>query len=359
MKDKKKKNILVKILIVVLAVILLLMMAAVGTVEYVLNKIGSGLPDETFPIIPPEQEDFETDPIEDVTRPTSGPKPTEETTDKPTQPENTEPEETVPEIDWPEMNDLVDDQVINILLVGQDASLAQGRSRSDTMILLSINKRNNTLCLTSFMRDLYVSIPGYSDNRINASYRFGGAPLLNATLRQNFGIVVDGNVAVGFDQFSKIVDILGGVDVNITAREAKYMVDVLGYKTIREGMNHLNGGQALSFCRIRKIDSDHNRTERQRRVLTAIANAARSADAGKILALVNEVLPYVQTDLSNGQIVSYATSALSILSGGGTIKSGKVPQSGDYSGEYIRGMQVMVPNLWRCYAYLESFIYGK
>ncbi len=358
--ENKKRKLWVKLLIGVLIVILLLLMAAVGTVEYVLGKIGSALPEDTQPPIPPELEDFETDPVEDVTQPVITTTPTSPT-DGTESTEATEPTEateaTVPSIDWPTMEELKDDQVVNILLIGQDASIAQGRSRSDTMILLSINKRTNSISLTSFMRDLYVSIPGYSDNRINAAYRFGGAPLLDSTLRKNFGIVVDGNVAVGLDQFSKIVDILGGVDVELTAKEANHMRSQ-GHTSVHEGMNHLNGTQALAFCRIRKIDSDHNRTERQRRVLISIANAARNAGAGQVMSLINEVLPYVSTDLSNGQIISCATSAMSILSSGGSVRSGKVPQSGDYSGEYIRGMQVMVPNIWRCYEYLKSFIYG-
>ncbi len=358
---KKKGNVWVKILIGILVAVLLLMLVGVGIVEYALGKIGSALPDETFGTIPPELEDFETDPPEqpiptDPTLPTNdGQEQTGPTESVPTEP--TQPEQTVPEIDWPSMTLLHDDQVVNILLVGQDANVAQGRSRSDTMILLSINKRNNTICLTSFMRDMYVPIPGYSDNRINAAYRFGGAPLLNAVLRQSFGIQVDGNVAVGFDQFAKIIDILGGVDVNVTAREAAFLHGQ-GYTNFTEGMNHLDGANALVFVRIRKLDSDHNRTERQRRVLTAIGNKARGADLGQMIKLVNEVLPYVWTDLGNSQIISYATSAFSILSSGGAIKSGKVPQSGDYSGEYIRGMQVIVPNLWRCYDYLKNFIYG-
>lgn len=358
---EKKKRLWLKALIVVLVLILLAALTVAVGLHYVLDKIGSGLPQETFPIIPPDQEDFETDPPPTTTAPATEPTQAagEETEPTETQPEETDAPETEPPIEWPEMTDLVDDQVINILLVGQDANIAAGRTRSDTMILLSINKRNNTICLTSFMRDLYVPIPGYSDNRLNAAYAFGGSSLLNDTLRRDFGIVVDGNVAVGFDQFVNIIDVLGGVDVYINAREAEYMRNVVGYTLIEEGMNHLTGSQALHFCRIRKIDSDHYRTERQRRVLTALANAAKSAGTGAVLGLVNEVLPYVSTNLSDSQIVSYATSALSILSSGGSIKSGKVPQQYDYSGEYIHGMQVMLPNLYRCYEYLSEFIYGQ
>ena len=125
-----------------------------------------------------------------------------------------------------------------------------------------------------------------------------------------------------------------------------------------EGKNHLNGSAALAYCRIRKIDSDHKRTERQRNVLNAIAQSAKNASITELMAVVNQVLPYVETNLSDSQLVSYTTSALSILSSGGTVKSGKVPQSGMYHGASIRGMSVMMPDLNACNAYLKSFIYG-
>ena len=366
MKKISKKRIGIKLLIVLLAVVLVLMVSGVAAVEYVLGKIGSAVDDETFPTIPPELEDFETDPPPETTEPTTVPS----TTDGETDPDETEPEETTqatteattppttaPQIQWPEMSEFKDDQIINILLIGQDVDATSGLGRSDSMILLSLNKRTNTICMTSIMRDRYVQIPGYSDNRVNAAYRFGGIPLLNATLKKNFGLNIDGNVAVGFDQFQKIIDILGGVDISLTAAEAAHMRS-LGYTNIQDGANHLNGAEALEFCRIRAIDSDHGRTERQRRVLTALANKAKGIGVGEALAFVNQILPYVKTDLSDAQIVGYATTGLSMLSSGG-LKSGKLPQNGDYTSEYIRGMLVMLPNLWRCHDYIASFIYGQ
>lgn len=362
MKKSGKKRIGIKLLIVLLSVVLVLMVSGVAAVEYVLGKIGSAVDDETFPTIPPESEDFETDPPPETTEPTTV---TEETNpdgtdpDETTQPttEETTPPTTAPQIEWPELEEFKDDQIINILLIGQDMDANSGVGRSDSMILLSLNKRTNSICMTSIMRDLYVQIPGYSDNRVNAAYRFGGIPLLNATLKKNFGLNIDGNVAVGFDQFQKIIDILGGVDVSLTAAEAAHMRS-MGYTNIQDGANHLNGSEALEFCRIRKIDSDHGRTERQRRVLTALANRAKGIGVGEALAFVNQILPYVKTDLSDAQIVSYATTGLSMLAGGG-LKSGKIPQNGDYTSQYIRGMAVMVPNLWRCHDYIASFIYGQ
>lgn len=366
MERKNKKRIGIKLLIVLLAVVLVLMVSGVAAVEYVLGKIGSAVDDETFPTIPPELEDFETDPPPETTEPTTVPPTTDEATDPddPTQDtteattEPTTPPTTAPQIQWPVMEEFKDDQIINILLIGQDREPNSSAGRSDSMILLSLNKRTNSICMTSIMRDLYVQIPGYSDNRVNAAYRFGGMPLLNATLKKNFGLNIDGNVAVDFEQFKKIIDILGGVDVNLTAAEAAYMRG-RGYTDVQQGNNHLGGAAALEFCRIRSIDSDHGRTERQRRVLTSLANKAKGIGAGQALAFVNQILPYVKTNLSDAQIVSYATTGLSMLTSGGSLKSGKIPQNGDYTSEYIRGMLVMLPNLWRCHDYIASFIYGQ
>lgn len=370
------KKFWLRVAIVILVLILVLGIAGVVAVEYILGKIGSAADDETFETIPPHLEDFETDepeetdPAEETTEPTEPStevteptvettEPTVETTEAPTEPETTPPTTAAPSVEWGEVEQLYDENVINILLIGNDAR-GSARGRSDTMILLSINKNNNTLYLTSFMRDLYVQIPGgYSDNRINAAYRFGGAELLDKTIKQNFGITVDGNVEVNFTQFEKIIDILGGVEISLTAKEAKYMSDRWGYTDLVEGVNHLDGGKALSYCRIRKIDSDHKRTERQRKVLATIANAARNMSIGQMVDIINEVLPYVKTDLSDSEIVSYATTTLSMLAGGTTIQSGKVPKdSGYYYGATIRGMSVLVPYRYKCNQYLKDTIYG-
>ena len=365
----RKKKIALGILVTALSLVLVLLVAGVGTLSYVLGQIGSGL-DETYETIPPHLEDFETDPPETTEEPTTDAttQPTTDATTQPTTEATTQPptETTAPpppptttappNVDWPTVEQLHSPDVVNILLIGQDTRVPGQRSRSDTMILLSINKKNNTISMVSFMRDLYVQIPGYSDNRLNAPYRFKGADLLNQTMNLNFGITVDGNVAVNFNQFISIINTLGGVDINLTAKEADHLRGQ-GYNVV-EGKNHLNGSAALAYCRIRKIDSDHKRTERQRNVLDAIAQSARNASITELMAVVNQVLPYVETNLSDSQLVSYTTSALSILSSGGTVKSGKVPQSGMYHGASIRGMSVMMPDLNACNAYLKSFIYG-
>ena len=311
-------------------------------------------------------EDFETDPPETTQEPTNSTQNTDgtENTQPTTQPPETNPPQTQPNIVWPEVERLQSEDVINILLVGKDATSAGSRPRTDSMILLSINKRTNSLSMVSLMRDLYVQIPNiysdkkYKDNRINAAYRIGGIEFLNATIEKNFGIVIDGNVEVDFRQFERIIDILGGVDINLTAAEARYLTNMGKYGTLSAGVNHLDGRAALEYCRIRQIDSDHKRTERQRNLLQTVAASAKNMSVSQVLQLIDQVLPYVQTDLAPNEIIELATESLKALKSSGGIKSGKVPQSGQYYGSTIEGMQVMVPDLIQCNQYLKAFIYG-
>lgn len=359
-KNWKKPVLIVAIVLLALILTAILVVAIVGT--YVFDQLGSAEPSETISVIPPEMEDFETDPPETTQEPTGEPtNPTQGAEgSEPTQPDTqpTQPPQTRPNFAWPEVERLQSEDVINILLVGKDAS-SSGRPRTDSMILLSINKKTNSLSMVSLMRDLYVQIPGgYSDNRINAAYRFGGIALLNATVEKNFGIVIDGNVEVDFEQFAKIIDILGGVDIELTAAEAKYLNNRGHYGTMTAGVNHLGGAAALEYCRIRSIDSDHQRTERQRKLLLTVAESAKKMTPTQMLGLIDQVLPYVQTNLSASEIIELATAGLGALTSGNGIKSGKVPQSGQYYGATIMGMQVMVPDLYQCNQYLKAFIYG-
>ncbi|MBO5892558.1 MAG: LCP family protein [Oscillospiraceae bacterium] len=365
-KNRKLKKIILILLIVLLALILTAALAFTLITGYLFNRLGSAVQNETISVIPPHMEDFETDPPittqepttvpADETQPSEGNDPTQPTT----QPPATEPPPppTRPDFDWPEVEKLQSDDVINILLVGKDASSADGRPRTDSMILLSINKRTNSLSMVSLMRDLYVQIPGgYSDNRINAAYRFGGIDLLNATIEKNFGIVIDGNIEVDFQQFATIINILGGVEIELTQAEASYM-QRLGFSKIVAGKNLLGGEAALQYCRIRMIDSDHQRTERQRKLLLIIADRAQDMSISQVWEMIDKVLPYVRTDMSEKELVSVTTAGVQALLSGNGIRSSKVPQSGHYYGANIMGMQVMVPNLYQCNQYLKSFIYG-
>ena len=193
-------------------------------------------------------------------------------------------------------------EIINILLIGQDTRNANQRGLSDSMILVSVNKEEKTLVMTSFMRDLYIDIPsdkgGYYRQRINTAYAVGGMPKLNATILHNFGVEIDNNVEVDFSGFITIVDAMGGVDINLTKTEAWYLNKENANRgwNLQEGLNHLNGEQALGYSRIRKIDSDFYRTERQRTVLNKLFEKVKTMSVTELLNLAKEFLPLITTD---------------------------------------------------------------
>lgn len=338
MKKRKKKNRTAGIVIfsVCAGVIVLLLALAAVFVLLNLNKIDKvvGVSD----VVPPEQEYFDADA-------------TEQATDS----DGTGPAETetkmvsVQEIDWAEIEPFLDDDLINILLIGQDRREGQARQRSDSMILCSINPDTKQISMISFLRDLYVQIPGgYSDNRLNAAYAFGGFPLLCDTLFENFGVTVDGCFEVDFSGFENVIEQLGGVDVELTGREAQ-LVGV----GAEAGVYHLDGRQALSYSRIRKIDSDFGRTQRQRNVLQSIYEKFRTADVQTLMKLLGEILPYLSTDMTNSQIMLLAAKCIPLLSAA-ELSSYRVPADDAFYYATIRGMSVIVPDLERIHEELEN-----
>lgn len=256
-------------------------------------------------------------------------------------------------VEWNFIEQIEDDHLINILLVGQDRRDEQERQRSDTMILCSINPETGETSLISFLRDLYVQIPGgYSDNRLNATYVFGGFELLDATLTENFGVSIDGNFEVDFTGFEAIVDMLGGVDIELTATEANYMNNC-GHEFVVTGMNHLDGQAALTYVRVRKIDSDFGRTERQRKVLLAVYEQAKNLPVGELLSLLYDILPYLTTDLTDTEILSLAYQLLP-LAASVSVDTYTIPASDCYYSASIRGMSVLVSDLQLIRQYLEE-----
>lgn len=249
--------------------------------------------------------------------------------------------------------------IVNILLIGQDRRPGEARARSDSMILCTFNKDTGQLTMTSILRDLYVRIPGYQDNRINASYAAGGMQLLNDTLEENFGIRVDGNVEVDFGQFSSIIDLIGGVTIDLRQDEANLLNRHLG-SGLTAGTNLLTGAQALEYARIRSLDGDgdFSRTNRQRKVLEAIVDAYKSASLKTLLGLLDDILPMITTDMSNLQIIGYALELFPMLKDV-QIVSQRIPADGTYSGQMIRGMAVLVADMDAARALLEQTLLGK
>ena len=236
------------------------------------------------------------------------------------------------------------DHIINILLIGQDRRPGETRARSDSMVLCTIDTQEKTLVMTSFLRDLYVDIPdwngrSYLDNRLNACYAFGGMGMLDLALEKNFGVQVDHNLEVDFSGFSEIIKIFGGVTINLTKAEANYMGQGL-----KEGSNFLTPEQALQYSRIRYLDSDFGRTNRQRNVLTALFNSIKTMNADQLSKLINNILPMITTDMTNADITGYMVKLVPILPEL-EITTQHIPASGTYQSCYVRGMAVLVPDL--------------
>ena len=336
--QKKKKSGCLVFLIVVLALVLVLLIAAAVGMNYIFGRLGrfeNPTPEgETVQMIPDETE---TDPQENV-----------------------EGLESVDASDVVfETVDVLEGEMINIMLIGQDRRPGEDRARSDSMILVTLNKEKNTIQLTSFMRDLYVQIPGYMDTRLNAAYRYGGTDLMNETFKVNFGLEIDGNVMVDFDEFTEIIEIVGGINIYMDGNEAHYMNKWVD-GNFQKGMNYLDADQALAFVRMRYLSGgDYGRTDRQRRVIMAIAESLRDADLKTIFNLIDQVLPHIVTNLTDAQILEYATTGLSILGGGGQMQTFRIPQDDAHYNANIRGMAVLVPNLEMCREDLKEFIYDN
>lgn len=330
---KKRFPLWARIVSIVLAVVLAIGLLAVIFVNVQLSKINRYDPD-SIDTVSPEDEYFETDEYVDGVQ-------------------IADPDD----IDWGEdVNVITKKGIVNVLLIGQDTRQEGIKGRSDSMMLLTINKKTKELKVTSIMRDLYVQIPGYSDNRINAAYAFGGYELLRSTIEKNFGVSVDFFAEVDFFAFKKVVDILDGIYVDLNAEEAAALKS-WGHRTV-EGRNRLDGAAALSYCTMRYVgNSDYERTARQRRALSSIyARLRENATLPKILELVDEILPLITTDMTNGQIINLATSLYSLNIA--TIEQHRVPYDGAYTPMYINGMAVLVPDIQKNRDYLREIIYG-
>ena len=234
--------------------------------------------------------------------------------------------------------------IVNLLLVGKDADGATG-TRSDTMILCTFNKKDQTITMTSFLRDLYVKIPGHGKDRINAAYNFGGMELLKQTISENFDVRIDGSIQVDFECFERIVDLLGGVTLELTAAEASYINRRVQGSALTEGAQLLTGRQALTYARNRRDkDGDFSRTHRQRKLLAEMIKAYKDQKMTRMLGIMKEVVPMVKTDISKTDMTVYAMTLFPMLSSA-EVRTRAIPVAGGYHDERIDGKAVLVPDL--------------
>ncbi len=207
--------------------------------------------------------------------------------------------------------------VYNLLLIGYDAGenetvMFEGMKypRSDCIIIASINKKQRTIKLVSLSRATYVAIKDHGNKRINTAYAFGGADTLIETIENNYKIKIDNYIAVDFKGFSNIINAMDGVSVDMSAAEANF---AFNREDLAAGKYTLNGKQALRFVRLREIDSDRQRTGRQRKVLTAIFNKFKTQTLAQEVEFMETVLPYITTDMAKGQLMRKISEAQSYL----------------------------------------------
>ena len=261
------------------------------------------------------------------------------------------------------VTDKYEKEVINILLIGADTT-GDNRARSDTMILMSINTIKKRIVLTSLMRDSYVPIPGYKDNRLNAAHSAGGPKLLMKTIEHNFDIHVDYYVRVGFESFKKAVNAIGGIDITINNDNYDHfknrgMLNGLTKAQATDGTHtiHLSGTDALDYARNRSFPAaDFTRTLHQRDLLTQVFNNMKDSSLSEIHEVLEAVLPYVATDMPKDVLRSLIWSALDYFSY--DLSNARMPCADSFRLTRIRGMSVVDINEEANAKYLKAVIYG-
>ena len=368
-KEKKKMHIALKIVLIILAVILLI---AGGILLYIDSKLN---------MIVFEDEINSTPITESVSTPDESDEEILDTEEK--TPEDVEAEKEVVDIsnleiveDMPEIDEIIeedteetifsDSNVMNILLIGTDerSNSFSTNARSDSMIIVSINKSNGSVKLISLERGMGVPVlegqyAGQYD-WLTHIFRYGGANLLVKTVRTCFNLDIDKYVRVNFNSVRNVVDMIGGIDIYLTAAEANAIdVDNTGFEaqTAGSGVYRLYGDKALSFARLRSIDSDWQRVERQRKVILAVVQRVKSANLFELDSMANAVLPLVQTNLTKweiGELVMYVPSFVN-----SSFDQMTLPKEGTYGGMTgMDGKGMYAPDFKLNSEILHDFIYG-
>ncbi len=257
--------------------------------------------------------------------------------------------------------------IFNLLLVGVDTDDAALRGRSDTMLLASFNARTGEMRLISFMRDTYVKIPGKGHNKLNAAYAYGGAELLMETLETNFGVTVDGYLAVNYALMVELVDAIGGIEMTVSEDELPKLNGILEYYNYQRGVEEsqgrlekagthvLTGLQTMSYARIRKLDSDFVRVQRQQKVILAIYEKVCSMDLGTLTNIVLAYMDRVGTNITIAQATALVVTLLDMQEI--VTSSLRIPCDKGYTSRMIGDTYYIVPKIAKCQEAIEEFLY--
>ena len=236
--------------------------------------------------------------------------------------------------------DQKDKDVFNVLLVGTDSRDPNSdKGRSDSMMLVSFNKKQNKSTVISFMRDTLVDIDGYGRSRLGHTYAYGGVGLTINTLNQTYGLDIQNYVTISFDNLVNVIDEIGGVEVYISEEEAEYYRKN-GMPDIVAGDVTLTGSQALAHARNRTLGSDFERTRQQRSVMYGIYRKIMSEkDISALLPLINYCVTQVETNMSVTEIYDMAKEVLSTEDL--KMQQACAPQEGTYTPIVYEGMDVL------------------
>lgn len=272
------------------------------------------------------------------------------------------------ELDLMINTDLDDGEWWNILLLGTDSrDISKYYGLTDTIMILSINTRTNEVKLTSVMRDIWLNIPGHGENKINAANSRGGPQLVMRTVNQYFGMNISDYVLVGIEAMADIIDEIGGIRINVTEDEMNQINTQMTYDAAEFDMNHvapleefgddilLNGNQAVAYARIRNLDSDYVRTQRQRSVIVAIATELQNENIATMLSVISTLVTYVQTNLEFGELIDIA--GVGLMTDLNALEQYRIPVDGTFTSETVDGVWSMRPDFARNTELLHQFIY--
>ncbi len=267
----------------------------------------------------------------------------------------------------------------NILLVGVDSRNGDFSGLSDTNIILSINDNTKTIKMISLLRDTWVSIPGRDKNgdgkddigKLNSAYAYGRHTLQHKMIAQNFRLDIDDYIGVNFKVLPLLIDAMGGLDISLTAKEMTQIPKDGVFVSITDpgpgfipmsgspGVHHLNGFQSMEYARIRKIDSDFKRTERQRHVLTLLFDKMKTMSYTQMVNMVYKAVSHVDTNMSTDEFLDMAANAITYTSY--TLENGyHIPDNGEYKYTSLegKGSGLLLTDAKKTVENLHKYIYG-
>lgn len=253
--------------------------------------------------------------------------------------------------------------IFNVALFGVDTRDEDSfTGRSDSIIIVSIDKNNNIVKLTSILRDSYVAIEGHKNQKITHAYAFGGAELAIKTINQNFGMNITDYATINFFKLAEAIDILGGIDIEVSEAERKHLNEIgddenPDFNYLDEaGVVHLTGEQAVVYARLRSIDSDVERSNRQRKVIEALIVQAKKVSPTKYAETVRTMMSLCETSLSFSEIMSFAPMITKDI----TIQTLAIPGDEENAiGGMYEGAWVWRYDLSQATQHIHEFIYGE